>query len=445
MSKNKIFPAALIAAAAILAPSCTSYEIDMPDNPAPPVAGPEVSSTVVFQANPRFYGNSDCLKSLTADIPAIAGLGTDILWVMPVCEPGSDATSIGSPYCIRDFKAVNARYGTMSDFRAMVDAAHSAGMKVMLDWIANHTSWDHPWIATAPERYAKDASGNIASANGWTDVAQLNYGEPSTGEAMSDAMMFWVEEGGIDGFRCDYADGVPHEFWQAFISRARAAHPGLMMLAETSDASFYADGFDMIYDWKFSPAVSSAFQGGKVSDIFVKSQESLKKVPEGKDILRYAFNHDTASENNVATYFGSREGTPGAYVLTAMLGGTPMIYHSMLTDNLSGTLSFFGYRELERSAALAAAYKAINGAFKASADVRRGTLKTYPDNKVAIFTRSIPGRTLLVMVNTSREECTVKTPISLAGEKMTDLLTGAEITPDASLTLAPYGYLIYMN
>lgn len=154
------------AAASLMLASCTSYEIDMPDNPEPPVEGPEVSSSVIYQVNPRFYGTEECLKAVKADIPAIADMGADILWIMPVCEPGSDATSIGSPYSIRDFKAVNSKYGTMADFTDLVDAAHAAGMKVVLDWIANHTSRDHSWITSNPERYAHDADGSISIANG---------------------------------------------------------------------------------------------------------------------------------------------------------------------------------------------------------------------------------------------------------------------------------------
>ncbi|MDE6310893.1 MAG: alpha-glucosidase C-terminal domain-containing protein [Muribaculaceae bacterium] len=444
MFKNKIYTA-LIGALSLGMASCTSYEIEMPENPEPPAVGPEVSEQVVFEANPRFYATDHCLQALTAELPAIAALGTDILWVMPVCDPGADATSIGSPYCIRDFKAVNAKYGTLADFKALVDAAHTQGMKVILDWIANHTSWDHEWISSHPERYARDASGNIMAANGWTDVAQLNYSEPSTVEAMKDAMLFWLEEAGIDGFRCDYADGVPHEFWQSMIAEGRRVRPDMIMLAESQDYSFYNDGFDMIYDWKFAPTLSSAFTGGKVSDVFVKSQESLRKVPEGKDIMRYAFNHDTAAENNFGTYFGAPAGTPAAYVIAAMLGGTPMLYTPMLTEGLTGTLSFFNYRKLDRSASLTEAYSAINSAFKQTAEVRRGTLKTYADNKAVAFTRSVPGQTMLVIVNTSAEERTVKTPIALAGETMTDLLTGAAVVPGASITLPPYGYLIYMN
>lgn len=431
--------------AATLLSACTSYEIEMPSNPEPPVEGPEVSSAVIYEVNPRFYGTENCLKALKADLPSIAGMGVDVLWIMPVCAPGEDATSIGSPYCIRDFKAVNAKYGTMADFTALVDAAHAAGMKVILDWIANHTSWDHPWITGNPERYAKDASGNIQAANGWTDVAQLNYNEQSTRDAMTDAMMYWVKEGKIDGFRCDYAEGVPHEFWKAFIDEARAANPQLIMLAETGDTGFYDDGFDMVYDWTFASKVSAAFNGKKTSDIFNHANESWNKVPEGKNLMRYAFNHDTAAENNVATYFGAPEGTVGAYVLAAMLHGTPMIYSSMDVEGLSGTLSFFNYRKLERSADLTAKYAGINSAFKASAEVRRGELRTYADPKAAIFTRSVPGHTLLVIVNTSDVERTVKTPISLAGTNMTDLLNGTSVTPDATLTLPAYGYIIYMN
>lgn len=425
--------------------SCTSYEIEMPANPEPPTMGPEVAEEVIYQVNPRFYGNTDALKSLAADVPEIAGLGVDLLWVMPICSPGTDAASIGSPYCIKDFKAVNPQLGTMDDFKAVVAAAHASGMKVVLDWIANHTSWDNAWISSNPERYAKDANGNITAANGWTDVAQLDYSEPSTVEAMTDAMLYWINEAGIDGYRCDYADGVPHEFWASFIERARAVNPDFIMLAETSKADFYNDGFDMIYDWSFSPAVSAAFRGGKVSDIFVKAADSWKRVPEGKSILRYAFNHDVAAENDFASYFSSPEGIPGAYVLAAFLHGTPMIYQPMLTENLSGTLSFFNYRTLGRSEKLSEAYKAINKAYRETSDVRRGTLRTYADNKVAMFTRSVPGSTILVMVNTTGSEQTVKTPITLAGAQVADLISGESLELPVSVTLPAYGYLILRN
>lgn len=430
--------------AAFAATGCTSYEIDMPANPAEPVIGNEVSTNVIYQANPRFFGDNECLKGLTRQVSRIAGMECDILWVMPVYEPG-ELNGIGSPYCIRDFKAVNPRYGTMTDLKELVNTAHSSGMKVILDWVANHTAWDCSWITEHPDWYVKDAAGNIVSPSGWSDVAQLNFANADMRAAMKDAMLFWVEHLGIDGYRCDYADGVPHDFWSDVITALRAKNSDMIMLAETANPDYYADGFDMIYDWNSSTTISSAFNGGKPADVVKEATEALAKVPDGKSILRYVFNHDVAAENNVATMFGAPEGVPAAYVLASMLNGTPMIYSSMDVEGLSGKLSFFNYMTLDFSTSLSDEYKAINAAFKASAEVRRGELRDFSNSSVVCFTRAIPGHNLLVAVNTTGSEKSVKSPISLAGSTMTGLIDGKQVTVPVEISLEPYSYTILMN
>lgn len=430
--------------AAFAATGCTSYEIDMPANPAEPVIGNEVSTNVIYQANPRFFGDNECLKGLTRQVSRIAGMECDILWVMPVYEPG-ELNGIGSPYCIRDFKAVNPRYGTMTDLKELVNTAHSSGMKVILDWVANHTAWDCSWITEHPDWYVKDAAGNIVSPSGWSDVAQLNFANADMRAAMKDAMLFWVEQLGIDGYRCDYADGVPHDFWSDVITALRAKNSDMIMLAETANPDYYADGFDMIYDWNSSTTISSAFNGGKPADVVKEATEALAKVPDGKSILRYVFNHDVAAENNVATMFGAPEGVPAAYVLASMLNGTPMIYSSMDVEGLSGKLSFFNYMTLDFSTSLSDEYKAINAAFKASAEVRRGELRDFSNSSVVCFTRAIPGHNLLVAVNTTGSEKSVKSPISLAGSTMTGLIDGKQVTVPVEISLEPYSYTILMN
>ncbi len=441
MNKTTAFIASV---ATLLASSCTSYEIDMPENPTPPEIGREVSTNVIYQANPRFFGDNDCLKGLTAQLSRIAGMDCDILWVMPVYEPGS-LNSIGSPYCIRDFEAVNPRYGTMADLKTLVESAHSKGMKVIFDWVANHTAWDCSWITEHPDWYVRNEAGEIISPSGWSDVAQLNYAVPAMREAMKEAMLFWVKQLSIDGYRCDYADGVPHDFWADVITDMRALDQDLIMLAESSNPAFYADGFDMIYDWSCAPTLSSVFTGGKPVEAITEAKDALAKVPDGKSILRYVFNHDVAAENNVATMYGSPKGVPAAYVLASMLNGTPMIYSSMDVEGLSGKLSFFNYMSLDFSAALSDEYKAINGAFRASAEVRRGQLYDFSNSSVVCFTRAIPCHWLMVAVNTTASEKSIKTPITLAGSTMTDLLTGDETVVPVQLTLAPYGYTILMN
>ena len=430
--------------AAFAATGCTSYEIDMPANPAEPVIGNEVSTNVIYQANPRFFGDNECLKGLTRQVSRIAGMECDILWVMPVYEPG-ELNGIGSPYCIRDFKAVNPRYGTMTDLKELVNTAHSSGMKVILDWVANHTAWDCSWITEHPDWYVKDAAGNIVSPLGWSDVAQLNFANADMRAAMKDAMLFWVEQLDIDGYRCDYADGVPHDFWSDVITALRAKNSDMIMLAETANPDYYADGFDMIYDWNSSTTISAAFNGGKPADVVKEAMEALAKVPDGKSILRYVFNHDVAAENNVATMFGAPEGVPAAYVLASMLNGTPMIYSSMDVEGLSGKLSFFNYMTLDFSTSLSYEYKAINAAFKASAEVRRGELRDFSNSSVVCFTRTIPGHNLLVAVNTTGSEKSVKSPISLAGSAMTGLIDGKQVTVPVEISLEPYSYTILMN
>ena len=442
--KKAIYSSLLAAVMGMAAAGCTSYEIDMPANPAAPVVGNEVSTDVVYQANPRFFAENECLKALTAQLPRISEMNCDILWVMPIYETG-ELNAIGSPYCIRDFKAINPKYGTMADLKDLVNTAHSKGMKVILDWVANHTSWDHPWITEHPDRYKKNEAGNIISPSGWPDVAQLDYGNTATREAMTDAMTYWMKEAGIDGFRCDYVDGVPQDFWNTLIEGLRASYPDIIMLAETAKPEYYSDGFDMIYDWNCATAISSAFNGGKASEVVTEGREAMAKVPDGRSILRFAFNHDTAADNDIDKMFGSVEGIPAAYVAAAMLNGTPMIYSSMDVEGLSGKQSFFDYRTLTFSQTLTDRYKVINSAFKASAEVRRGELRDYSNSSVICFTRLIPGQSLLVAVNTTGDVKKVRTPISLAGASMNDLIEGKSVTLSYEIEMQPYGYTILMN
>ena len=439
---NKI-KSILATVAAIAATACSSNETPVPENPEIPI-GYEVPTEVIYEVNPRFFGENDCLKGVTAQLSRISDMGCDILWVMPVYETG-ELKGIGSPYCVRDYKAVNARYGTMADMKDLVDAAHAKGMKVILDWVANHTAWDCAWITEHPNWYKKDAGGNIIAPNGWNDVAQLDYNNSDMRAAMKDAMFYWVDRLSIDGFRCDYADGVPHDFWSSVISDLRASHPDMIMLAETSNSAYYADGFDMIYDWNSAPAISGAFKGGKPASVVSEATEALDKVPDGESILRYAFNHDVAAENNVATMYGTPEGVRAAYVLAAMFNGTPLIYSSMDVEGLSGELSFFGYRTLNFSTTLSEAYKTINAAFKASAEVRRGELRDYSNSSVVCFTRTIPEHTLLVAVNTTGSVQTVRTPIVLFDVAMTSLLDDKTSVLSREIELEPYAYTILMN
>ena len=447
---NFLLPAALGVLTLAACVACGSDNDDpTPVTPGAPVTGGDekvepASTEIIYEANPRFFAKNDALKDIENQLPRIAGMGCDVLWLMPIFEPG-EVKSVGSPYCIKDYKKINPKFGTDADLKSLIGKAHSMGMKVILDWVANHTSFDNVWTNSNPERYKKDANGNIAATSSWGDVAQLDYSSASTVEGMIDAMEYWVKDFDIDGYRCDYAEGVPYAFWKEAITDIRNIDPKLIMLAEGSKRELYDDGFDMIYDWNFAPAMAKAFGKGKISTFVHDARATITSLPEGKSILRYAFNHDVASENDFDKYFGSADGVKAAYVLAAMLGGTPMIYSGMDADGVRGKLSFFNYSPLNFSSALTADYAAIDVAYKETADVRGGSFADYSSGDVAGFTYKANGKTMLVVVNTAASSKSYRTPIQLTGEKMKELLSGSESQLPVTIDLDGYAYKVYLK
>lgn len=402
---------------------------------------------VIYEANPRFFATSGCLSAISGRIDDIKGMGATVLWLMPIYEPG-ELNSIGSPYCIKDFTALNPAYGTMDDLTALVEKAHTAGMKVMLDWVGNHTSWDNAWITEHPDWYTQDEDGNIISPEGqnWTDVADLNYDNDDLREAMIDAMLYWVDTAGIDGFRCDYTDGVPHDFWSEAITRLRKANSGLIMLSESEGSDYWDDGFDMVYGWEYASKLAGLFKGSITPYDFLEyAVEDYDSVPDGKSVMRYVYNHDVASENTPDDLYGSADALPVAYVLTAMLGGVPLLYSSMETVlDGGGTLSFFTYNPLQWDENMENVYASINSVYAATAEVRGGSVVTYNEGDgAAVFAHVTSGHSLLVMVNVTNDTAVVKVPIAYEGIPMQDMFSGSETEMPVSVNLPAYGYAVY--
>lgn len=442
---------AAVIAAAMFFTSCSSNGgKDEPVNPEPegPEVGPWVSTQVVYEANPRFFGTENCLNALTAQLQRISNLGCDIVWIMPVCEPSTASQSVGSPYSIKNYEAINPRYGTIEDLKKLVNTAHGMGLKVILDWVPNHTGWDNPWVKEHPDWFMQ-RNGQIISPPGqnWNDVAQLNYANPEVGVAMASAIEFWVNIADVDGFRFDYADSpnIPSSFWTNLATDLKKMKSDIILLAESSNYNFYSYGYEMIYDWNSAPTISSTFKNGKAAAIISEAVEALEKVPEGDSILRYVFNHDTMSENPIDSYYGSIDALPAAYVCASMLNGTPLIYSGMDAEGLKGTQSFFNYKTITFSDKLTPIYKAINKAFKTSSDIRGGVLKDYSNGPVMAFTRTVGKHTLLVIVNCSGSAQQFAMPMALRYISMDDLLNGGNVSIPAVINLSPYGYSIYMN
>ena len=189
----------------------------------------------MYQVNPRNFAPENSFKAVDARLDAIKDLGANTVWFMPICEIGVEK-SVNSPYCVKDYTGINPEFGTLDDFKTLVAHAHDKGMTVIIDWVANHTSWDNQWIKDHPDWYTHDEEGEIIHPDGtsWNDVADLNFDNPDLCQAMIDAMKFWVEQVGVDGFRCDAADYVPFEFWKDCVAQLRATGHNLLMLAEGS-------------------------------------------------------------------------------------------------------------------------------------------------------------------------------------------------------------------
>lgn len=426
---------------------CSSSHNEIDPTPQPQERS-AASDMVIYEANPRIFATDNAFAAIEANLEHIKELGTTVLWLMPVNEPGVKK-SVNSPYCIKDYKALNARYGTKDELKSLVKAAHAKGMKVILDWVANHTSWDHAWITEHPEWYTQDAGGNIVQPQEqpWADVADLNFDNQAMQEAMIDAMKYWVTETGIDGYRLDYAEGVPDAFWKKAITELRKLDKGLLMLAEGGKVSLMSSGFDLLYGWGFHGRLKDLYAGkSSLESLYTMNTNELEGMPEGTMRLRYSTNHDQASEVSPIACYGGERGAMSAFVIATLLEGVPLIYSSQEAAYPS-KLNFFNYKaiDLKSNKPFYQEMAQVVKAYKATAKARGGELKVYNTGNVASFYRKNGEHAMFVMVNTTDATVQVKVPMERSGETMNDALTGERVKLPVSVTLNPYQYYIYQK
>lgn len=425
----------------LLAAGCS----DDDDNDLP---NPETltNETVIYEANPGLYGTSGAFVAITNQLDEIKELGVNTLWLMPVYEQGV-LNAKGSPYCIKDYKAVNSKYGTLSELKTLVSTAQGKGMKVLFDWVANHTSWDNAWIANK-SWYTQDANGNIISPEGfdWDDVADLNYDNADMRKAMLDAMKYWITEANIDGYRCDYAEGVPHNFWQDAIKELKTLKGNnLLMLAEGGENALFADGFDLVYGWNFVGQLEQVYAGKTtLTKLYEAHKSEYSGVAAGKQRMRYITNHDLANEKSPIQVYGGERGAISAYVIASTLGGSPMIYSSQ-EIGYARPLSFFTQQSMDWTSnqSYRNEYEQIMAIRKASTALKTGTLKTYETGKIASYYRSDKNEGILIMVNPTNTAQTIKAPIEQAYNNATDLMNNTKLTIPGVLTFEPYQYVIW--
>ena len=299
-------------------------------NKAPQGAHPEWTyNAVVYEMNVRQYTPEGTFAAAAAHLPRLAELGIDILWLMPIYPIGVKERkgTLGSYYAISDYCATNPEFGTLEDFDAFVAKAHVLGLKVIIDWVANHTSPDALWITERPaDWYVRDEQGNTIVQYDWTDIAKLNYDNFDMRAEMEQAMRFWMARG-IDGFRCDMACEMPFDFWQTVIPSIRKDYPQMYWLAEGEHTELHNNSFDASYTWELHHLLNAIARGEKgVADLKEQIAKYAEAYPAEAFRLMFTSNHD---ENSWAGTEFERMGDAAkvmAMLTFTLPNGQPLIY-----------------------------------------------------------------------------------------------------------------------
>lgn len=427
------------------------------DAPAAPtkVTHPDWSrNAVIYEVNTRQYTPEGTFEAFSRELPRLRDLGVDILWFMPI-HPISELNrkgTLGSYYAVQDYKAVNPEFGTLEDFKAMVDRAHALGMKVILDWVPNHTGCDNSWVSTHPERYARDKDGNMYGPFDWTDTYKLDYSNPDTREAMIDAMSFWLTDGNVDGFRCDVAGQVPVDFWNQARPRLEAAAGGrpIFMLAEATEPELLEECFDMGYNWPMKDLFSAIaatsgqysfvapgetaprkFKEAHATDIITLLAEQARQYPADSYLMNMTSNHDLNSwEGTEFERLGSLE--PAFAILSYTLPGMPVIYSGQEMA-LNRALEFFEKDSItakwDAAHPKAVFYGKLNELKHSRPELAAGRLGA----PVEFYTTDSPD--LLVF---GRRENTRETIVAVNLGTKNEFLTFTGATPDAKGAINPF-------
>ncbi|MBP6235528.1 MAG: alpha-amylase [Saprospiraceae bacterium] len=409
----------------------------------------------IYEVNIRQYTPEGTFNAFKKHLPRLKKMGVDILWFMPI-YPISETKkkgSLGSYYAVSDFRNTNPKFGSLSDFKAIIEEAHTLGMKVILDWVPNHTGWDHVWIKNHPDYYTKDAAGNITDplnehgqSMGWNDVADLNYDNDHMRNEMVSDMIFWLKEYQIDGFRHDMALLVPLDFWQKTIVKLRAVKHDLFMLAESEiHDHLNQDCFHAIYGWSLHHTLNAIAQGKKKASA-IDEWYAYDRLKASKGLfMQFTSNHD---ENS---WSGSEiermgEAHKAFAVLVNTLDGIPLTYSGQ-EEPMPKRLEFFEKDDIGfKNYNYADFYTKLNMLKHDNPALWNGNYggqikRIMKDDNVFSFIREKDGNKVTVIINLSKQKQTVVSDDDING---TDIFSGKKVSfaKRAECSLAPWEYLV---
>ena len=406
---------------------------------------------VIYQLNTRQFSKEGTLAAAERDLPRLKALGVDIIWLMPIHPIGQKNRkgTLGSPYSVRDYRAVNPELGSMADLKSFVKTAHGLGLKVVLDWVANHSAWDNALVAEHPEWYARDWQGNFRPTPwwDWSDIIEFDYSQPGLRRYMADSLAYWVREADIDGYRADVACFVPEDFWADARAKLDALKPGLWMLAECETRDIHTRAFDASYGWTWDETMHAIAAGrANVNGLRVFYAANERMWPVSAQRMISTSNHDRNSwEGTEFERFGPA--LENAMVLSVVSEGIPLIYNGQEAGN-DRRLKFFERDPIEwREHPNGALFKRLFALKKANPALHNAPwggrmlqVVTNDLDHILAFVREKDGNRVLALFNFSAQPRTVRFADTLPNGRYTDFKTGAgfEISSGTTVQMAPW-------
>lgn len=418
------------------------------------VVHPEWSkNAIIYEVNIRQYTPEGTFKAFQQHLPRLKEMGVDIIWLMPIHPIGVENRKggLGSYYSVKDYKGVNLEFGTLEDFKQLVKKAHELDMYLILDWVANHTAWDHKWASDHPEWYVKDENGELKSPFDWTDVIELDYDVEAVGTAMLDALRYWVEEADIDGYRCDVANEVPLNFWNQARLKLDKIKP-VFMLAESEVPEHHVEAFDMTYAWELHHIMNKIAKGeGNARDIdnYFTKHDTIYPVEAYR--MNFITNHDENSWNGTE-YERMGDAVNTFAVLTYTLPGMPLIYsgqEAALKERLEffekDTIHWGNFALKDFYTDLADLRKSNQALWSGEYGGNYKRVKTSDNKNIFAFIRKHDDNAVLVLANLSPREISFNMKEGGKKKELTNWSDGSTfiLEPGMPLTLNAWEYRVF--
>jgi glycosidase len=414
-------------------------------------------NATIYEVNLRQYSEAGTFADFEQHLPRLKEMGVKIVWLMPIHPIGGKNRkgSLGSYYSVKDYTAVNPEHGDLDDLKRLVRRVHEMDMYLILDWVANHTAWDHPWVDDHPDWYSRDEEGNMMPpVPDWSDVVDLDYDNHDMRAAMIEALQFWVREADVDGYRCDVAGMVPPDFWRAARAELDKIKP-VFMLAEWDEPELH-EAFDMTYSWGFHHLMNAVAKGEKNADDIESFFASDAQKYSGEAFrMQFTSNHDENAWNGTV-FERLGDGAATFAVLAATVPGMPLVYSGQ-EAGLVERLAFFDKDVIEwREHAFFDMYEVLMNLNQTNRALWNGSfggearwLSSANTSSILAFTREKDGDKVLAVFNLSRAQ--VRTTVegaSLRGtytEILRDESSNLSFGESVQMTLEPWEYRVYVK